>query len=188
MSTRSILALQKGNRVRYCFIHWDGDSHGQTLKEMLDSEIEDLFNKMSPLDDGKGLYLSHIESESYHKGYIDGQWKDWQKRYKGKKGGDRKSFENIYLNPQPTAYDPMPDDSDPTCNGSFTTRKKSPGKWSDAIIGENLFVGCEYIWHYNLDTRVITWFNDKNWDKKHQMNRRKRLTPKKYDFSYLWNN
>ena len=187
MSTRSILALQKGNRVRYCFLHWDGDNHGQTLKEMLDSEIEDLFNKMAPLDDGKYLYLDHLYPQSYWEPYIASQWADWQKCYP-KGDHDRKGFEHIQMNPQPTAYSPVHRDTaslDPTECGSFTTRRKGePKTFKEVLNGTYPFVCCEYVWFYNLDTRKITWFTDHNkqdWKPK-TMNRRKRLTPKKFEF------
>ena len=65
MSTRSVLALQKGNKVRYCFLHWDGDNHGQTLKHMLDSEIEELFEGMGAVEKGNFIYLDHLHSKSY---------------------------------------------------------------------------------------------------------------------------
>lgn len=47
MSTRSILAIRKGDEVRYCFIHWDGCNHGETLKGMPREKMEAIFDKLS---------------------------------------------------------------------------------------------------------------------------------------------
>ena len=194
MSTRSILALQKGNKVRYCFLHWDGDNHGQTLKEMLDSEIEELFNAMAPIEDGDYVYLDHLHSKSYWDSYIEANRTDWVNRKGNKSMAD---FEKIYCRPQPSAYLPVvisgkkakeanPDfELDPSEVGAYTTKRKAPKTVNEALNGHTEFMGCEYVWFYNLDTRVITCFTDHhkwNW-KPHQMPRRKRLTPKKFDFS-----
>jgi hypothetical protein len=194
MSTRSILALQKGRRVRYCFLHWDGDNHGQTLKDMLDSEIEELYNAMAPIDEGNYLYLEHLYSQSYWDGYIEALKANWLKRFPNRPT----DFEDIYMRPQPTAYLPVipqvkkgdkPIALDPTEIGSYDTDRTAPTSVKEALNGHREFDFCEYVWFYNLDTRVITCFTDhKNWNwEPHTMNRRRRLTPKKYDFAWLAN-
>lgn len=193
MSTRSILALQKGRHVRYCFLHWDGDNHGQTLKDMLDSEIEELYNAMAPIDDGKYLFLDHLYPQSYWDSYIEANRQDWIKKRKGK-SKDLKNFEYIYKRPQSTAYLPVvPEvpkgkkiELDPEEIGSYDTLATSPRSVKECLHGNREFDWCEYVWHYNLDTRVITYFTHKTekapWSPQ-TMNRRRRFTPKKFDFS-----
>ena len=195
MSTRSILALQKGRHVRYCFLHWDGDNHGQTLKDMLDSEIEELYNAMAPIDDGKYLFLDHLYPQSYWDGYIEANRQDWIKKRKGK-SKDLKNFEYIYMRPQSTAFLPVvPEvpkgqkvELDPEEIGSYDTLATSPRCVKECLHGNREFDWCEYVWHYNLDTRVITYFTHKTekapWSPQ-TMNRRRRFTPKKFDFSYI---
>lgn len=183
MSTRSILALQKGNHVRYCFLHWDGDNHGRTLKEMLDTEIDDLYNKMSPLDEGTYVYLSHLYPQSYWESYIEAQKKSWKKRFKNMKG-----FKECYMSPQDTAYDPMPDHSaemNPVECGAYDTKRKFPKTVKAALNGTYPFWCCEYVWFYNLDTKTITFFSSNNKWKMKQMARRTRKTPKKFSFPWL---
>ena len=187
MSTRSILALQKGRHVRYCFLHWDGDKHGQTLKDMLDSEIEELYNAMAPIDDGKYLFLDHLYPQSYWDSYIEANRQDWIKRR-------LKGFEAIYMRPQSTAYLPVIPTVkkgqkvvlDPEEIGSYDTLATSPRCVRECLHGNREFDWCEYVWHYNLDTRVITYFTHKTekapWSPQ-TMNRRRRFTPKKFDFS-----
>lgn len=195
MSTRSILALQKGRHVRYCFLHWDGDNHGQTLKEMLDSEIEELYNAMAPIDDGKYLFLDHLYPQSYWDGYIEANRQDWIKKRKGK-SKDLKNFEFIYMRPQSTAFLPVVPtvkkgqkvELDPEEIGSYDTLATSPRCVRECLHGNREFDWCEYVWHYNLDTRVITYFTHKTenapWSPQ-TMNRRRRFTPTKFDFSYI---
>lgn len=192
MSTRSILALQKGRHVRYCFLHWDGDNHGDTLKEMLDSEIEELYNAMAPIDDGKYLFLDHLYPKSYWDGYIEANRQDWIKRM----GKDIKGFESVYMRPQSTAYLPVIPtvekgqtiELDPEEIGSYDTLATSPRSVRECLHGNREFDWCEYVWHYNLDTRVITYFTHKTenapWSPQ-TMKRRRRFTPKKFDFSWV---
>ena len=172
MSTRSILALQKGRHVRYCFLHWDGDNHGQTLKDMLDSEIEELYNAMAPIDDGKYLYLDHLYPQSYWDKHIDEAISDWmEKRVREAKeknkepNFDMEGFDAIYKRPQSTAYLPViPNvkkgqiELDPEEIGSYDTLATSPRCVKECLHGNREFDWCEYVWHYNLDTRVITYF------------------------------
>lgn len=191
MSTRSILALQKGRHVRYCFLHWDGDNHGQTLKDMLDSEIEELYNAMAPIDDGKYLFLDHLYPQSDWDGYIEANRKDWLNKRKGK-SKDLKGFESIYMRPQSTAYLPVvPEvpkgqkiELDPEEIGSYDTLATSPRCVRECLHGNREFDWCEYVWHYNLDTRVITYFTHKTenapWSPQ-TMQRRRRFKAK--DFS-----
>lgn len=200
MSTRSILALQKGNKVRYCFLHWDGDNHGQTLKEMLDSEIEDLFNKLEPVERGCDVHLSHLYSKSYWDEKLRAEKIDWKNRGNKLTGKGLKDFESIFMRPQSTAYDPIviePKkdkdgnvieklDLDASEQGFYTTTRKSPNTVKQAMGGVYPFNWCEYVWFYNLDTYTITWFHDKKDWKKQQMKRRKRLTPKKFDCSWVY--
>ena len=180
MSTRSILALQKGRHVRYCYLHWDGDNHGDTLKEMLDSEIEELFYAMAPIDDGQYLYLEHLYSQSYWDAYLDSHLADWMedrvrdaKEQNKEPDFDIDGFEAIYKRPQSTAYLPVlpklpkgqkrwkAEDLDPAEIGSYDTLATSPRCVRECLHGNTEFGGCEYVWHYNLDTRVITYFTHK---------------------------
>jgi hypothetical protein len=189
MSTRSILALQKGRHVRYCFLHWDGDNHGQTLKEMLDSEIEELYNAMAPIDDGKYLYLDHLYPQAYWDGYIEAHRQDWLNKHDG---GSLDDFEAIYMRPQSTAYLPVIPtvkkgqkvELDPDEIGSYDTMTTSPRSVRECLNGHDAFSWCEYVWHYNLDTRVITYFTHKTenapWSPQ-TMQRRRRFKAK--DFS-----
>jgi len=180
MSTRSILALQKGRHVRYCFLHWDGDNHGQTLKDMLDSEIEELYNAMAPIDDGKYLFLEHLYPQAYWEKHIDAEISDWMARRvreakeKNKEPNfDMEGFDAIYKRPQSTAYLPVvPEvpkgkkrkkkvELDPEEIGSYDTLATSPRCVRECLHGNREFDWCEYVWHYNLDTRVITYFTHK---------------------------
>ena len=191
MSTRSILALQKGRHVRYCFLHWDGDNHGQTLKDMLDSEIEELYNAMAPIDDGKYLFLDHLYPQAYWEKHIDEAISDWmasrvrEAKEKNKEPNfDMEGFDAIYKRPQSTAYLPVVPTVkkgqkvvlDPEEIGSYDTLATSPRNRE--------FDWCEYVWHYNLDTRVITYFTHKTekapWSPQ-TMQRRRRFKAK--DFS-----
>lgn len=189
MSTRSILALQKGKRIRYCFLHWDGANHGATLKEMTDAELQDLFDKMAPLDDNKTIYLSHLYSKAYWDTWIEYKRKIYEKEHpkamKTKAGREKvqKEFESLYLDPQPTAYDPIVEGGrcDRTECGSFLTNKADMSTYTDVTGGYDHFFACEYIWHINLDTNLITYFYA---GKRASMRRRPRKTPKKYDWSH----
>jgi len=193
MSTRSILALQKGRHVRYCFLHWDGDNHGDTLKDMLDSEIEELYNAMDPIEDGKYLFLDHLYPRSYWDAYIEANRQAWLKKHEGK---DLKGFESIYMRPQSTAFLPVIPtvengrkvELDPEELGSYDTLATSPRSVRECLHGNREFDWCEYVWHYNLDTRVITYFTHKTenapWSPQ-TMKRRRRFTPKKFDFSWI---
>lgn len=188
MSTRSILALQKGQRIRYCFLHWDGANHGATLKEMTDTELQDLFDKMAPLDNNKSIYLSHLYTKAYWDTWIDYKRKIYEKenpkRMKTAKGREKvaKEFESLYLDPQPTAYDPIVEGGqcDRTECGSHITKKADMSTVQDVTGGFNPFFACEYVWHINLDTNLITYFYA---GKRASMRRRPRKTPKKYDWS-----
>jgi hypothetical protein len=189
MSTRSILALQKGKRIRYCFLHWDGDKHGATLKEMTDAELQDLFDKMAPLDDNKPIYLDHLYTKAYWDTEIDYDRRIYEKEsaklMKTKAGKEKvqKEFASIYLNPQPTAYDPVLDDTkcDRTECGSHITKKADMSTIQDVTGGFYPFFACEYVWHINLDTNIITYFHE---GKRKSTKRRVRKTPPKYDWSY----
>ena len=190
MSTRSILALQKGRHVRYCFLHWDGDNHGDTLKEMIDNEIEELYNAMAPIDDGQYLFLDHLHPQAYWDGYIDANRQRWLKDHK-----DLKDFESIYMRPQSTAFLPvMPTvkkgqkvELDPEEIGSYDTLATSPRSVRECLHGNREFDWCEYVWHYNLDTRVITYFTHKTenapWSPQ-TIKRRRRFKAK--DFSHAF--
>ena len=149
MSTRSILALQKGRHVRYCFLHWDGDNHGDTLKEMIDSEIEELYNAMAPIDDGKYLFLDHLHPQSYWDSYIEANRQDWIQKRKGK-GKDLKSFEAIYMRPQSTAFLPVVPtvpkgqkiELDPEEIGSYDTLATSPRCVKECLHGNRESTGA----------------------------------------------
>lgn len=191
MSTRSILALQKGKRIRYCFLHWDGANHGTTLKEMTDAELQDLFDKMAPLDDDKSIYLSHLYSKAYWDTKTDYDRRIYEKEnakaMKTAKGREKvaKDFESIYLYPQPTAYDPIVEGGrcDRTECGSHITKKADMSTVQDVTGGFYPFFACEYVWHINLDTNLITYFPVGKGVRK-STKRRVRKTPKKYDWSY----
>ena len=103
-----------------------------------------------------------------------------------------KDFEAIYMRPQSTAYLPVIPTVkkgqkvalDPEEIGSYDTDTTAPDCVTDALNGNSEFGGCEYVWFYNLDTRVITYFtwgSKVPWAKK-TMKRRRRLTPKKFSF------
>ena len=189
MSTRSILALQKGRRIRYCFVHWDGDHHGTHLKNMTDAEIQDLFDKMAPLDENKTVYLDHMVSKAYWDTKIEYQRKIYEKEHpksmKTEAGREKvqKEFAHYYLEPQPSAYDPIVEGCpcDRSECGSFLTNKADMSTYKDVTGGHDHFFACEYVWHLNLDTNLITYFYA---GKRASMRRRPRKTPKKYDWSH----
>ena len=171
MSTRSIIALQKGNRVRYCYVHSDGNLLGRRLKEMLDVEIEDLFNRLSPLDAGENLRLSHIYSGSEWEARVDMYSREHPMVPR------EKVMENYTA--QNSAYYPLQDTkpADPSTEGSYTTESKSPETHLEALGIHFPEYYIEYVWHYNLDTRKVTCFErDRDW-KRTQSNRRCRRKP-----------
>ena len=171
MSTRSIIALQKGNRVRYCYVHFDGDRLGRRLKDMLDVEIEDLFNRLSPVDDGAEMLLEHLYSGSEWEARVDMYSREHPMVPR------EKVMENYTA--QNSAYYPVQGDgpSDPSENGSYTTESKSPDTYLDALGVHFPDSPVEYVWHYNLDTRKVTCFErDRDW-KRTQSNRRCRRKP-----------
>jgi hypothetical protein len=171
MSTRSIIALQKGNRVRYCYVHSDGNLLGRRLKEMLDVEIEDLFNRLSPLDAGENLHLSHIYSGSEWEARVDMYSREHPEVPR------EKVMENYTA--QNSAYYPLQDTkpADPSTEGSYTTESKSPDTHLEALGIHFPEYYIEYVWHYNLDTRKVTCFErDRDW-KRTQSNRRCRRKP-----------
>ena len=153
MSTRAIIALQKGNHARYCFLHWDGDIVDRRLKEMLDVEIEDLYNKLSPVDTGKSLCLEHM--------YSGAEW-EARREHCAKTHPEmtREQVSAVYLD-QPTAYGPVPGDSSAyelPC-GDYYSPVNSPAGCPDALGSCRAIPPyVEHVWHYNLDTRKITSF------------------------------
>lgn len=172
MSTRSIIALQKGNRVRYCFVHFDGNLMGRRLKEMLDTEIEDLFNRLSPLDDGADMWLDHLYSGSEWEARVDMYSREHP-------GVPREKVMEDYT-AQNSAYGPVTDPdkpADPSTEGSYATESKSPETYVEALGIHYPTFYIEYVWHYNLDTRKVTCFErDRDW-KRTQSNRRCRRKP-----------
>ena len=177
MSTRSILALQKGNKIRYCSVHWDGDLLGQELRYMTDAEIEDLYSKLAPLDDGHGLRLSFLENQAGWEARLARSWAEYQKSYPD---DTRRDFEAIYMDPQPTAHDPIKSEYYLCECATHIVLKASPDRWEDIVANDSMYCGVEWIWHYNLETRMMTWFNYYDWAKKHQKLRRRRRKPKTF--------
>jgi hypothetical protein len=58
--------------------------------------------------------------------------------------------------------------------------KASPDRWEDIVANDSMYCGVEWVWHYNLETRMMTWFNYHDWAKKNQKLRRRRLKPKSF--------
>lgn len=194
MSTRSILALQKGNRVRYCYVHWDGDNHGKTLRTMSDAEIEDLFNKMAPLDEGKKVYLEHLYNTPYWYTYMASV---------ANRGVDQDTISRVYMGIASTPYDPLPAKNEsfgPDECGSFETtssfdqQKPTEDEPEEAartvkeLLNGNT-PGHDRVWYYNLDTAKLIFFKDKycsgtrcGWTRRESV-RKSRKTPKKYKLS-----
>ena len=194
MSTRSILALQKGNRVRYCSVHWDGDNHGKTLRTMSDAEIEDLFNKMAPLDWGKKVYIEHLYNTPYWYTYMASV---------ANRGVDQDTISSVYLGFAPTPYDPIPAKNEnfgPDECGSFETTssfdqqkptEEDPEEAARTVkeLLNGHTPGHDRVWYYNLDTTKLIFFRDNycsgtycGWTRRESF-RKSRKTPKKYKLS-----
>lgn len=188
MSTRGIISLQKGNRVRYCWVKNDSGSLATSIMEMTYEEIEATFNGMCSLDSMKlnskkpslGCAMSHLESDREFREWI-GYAIERMKREKMTKtqlapyanrhevvNGQRLAGKDLYIylrtkclhGGQPTANLPIVYEGH-SFNGDDCgsfTVSKPVVTQADAINHKKPFNGCENICYYNLDTKEIRFW------------------------------
>ena len=191
MSTRGIISLQKGNRVRYCFVANDTDQLYRNIMEMKFEEIEATFNGMCVLDSLKRTKkpqlicrLVRLQSDREFKDWIGYTIADYLREKLDKKelemyqhrtetvNGHKFTGQDLYahvrvrslLAGQPTANIPVViqvSKVDFRECGSFEI-DRTVGTQGDAINRHIPFVNCENVCHYNLDTGIVNhWHRGK---------------------------
>ena len=188
MSTRGIISLQKGNRVRYCFVANDTDQLYRSILEMKFDEIEATYNGMSVLDSLKRTKkpqlicrLVRLESDREFKEWIGYSIADYLREklpkieletYKHRTetvNGVKLTGQELYahvrtrciLAGQPTANIPISvqvREVDFKDCGSFEIDRTVITQ-GDAINHHRPFCGCENICYYNLDTHELRQWN-----------------------------
>ena len=187
MGTRGIIALQKGDRIRYCSVMHIAD-HAGDIKCMGFKELEAAFEAMAVIDDikpysrkGQPLcYFHHFESNKSLKQWTaysiadclrSDLWKPGGRllkpitvngvKFKG--GREHLAYDRAQslIGGQKTGYLPFQDNFVGRVSfgaiGSFI-RTEPVQTQADVINRHRPFFGCEWIWYYNLDTRqVIGW-------------------------------
>ena len=184
MSTRGIISLQKGNRVRYCYVANDTDQLYKSIMEMKSEEIEATFNGMCILDSLKRTKkpqlicrLVRLESDREFKEWIGYSIADYLREKLPKKeldmykhrtetvNGHKFTGQDLYahvhvrslLSGQPTANIPVViqvSEVDFRECGSFEIGH-TVGTERDAINCHIPFVNCENVCYYNLDTGIV---------------------------------
>ncbi len=180
MSTRGIISLQKGNRVRFCYVANDTDQLYKSIMEMKFEEIEATFNGMCVLDSLKRTKkpqlicrLVRLQSDREFKEWIGYTIADYLREKLTKK--ELKMYQQrtengfigqelyAYLRTrcilagQPTANIPVVlqvSEVDFRECGSFEIGH-TVGTERDAINRHIPFVNCENVCHYNLDTGIV---------------------------------
>lgn len=186
MSIRGIISLQKGNRVRFCYVGNDTNQLARSIMEMTPVEIEATYNGMCVLDSLKRskkpqLTCTLVRLES------DREFKEWigydiayylrekltkkdlapyAKRHETVNGQQLTGQElrtYLYIKSllagQPTANIPVVVEEREAYKyaGSFETDKPVITQ-ADAINHQRPFFGCENICYYNLDTHEIKFW------------------------------
>ena len=184
MGTRGIISLQKGNRVRYCFVANDTDQLYRSIMEMKSEEIEATFNGMCILDSLKRTKkpqlicrLIRLQSDREFKEWIGYSIADYLREklpkielemYKHRTetvNGHKFTGQDLYahvrvrslLSGQPTANIPVVlqvSEVDFRECGSFEIGH-TVGTERDAINRHIPFVNCENVCYYNLDTGIV---------------------------------
>lgn len=185
MSTRGIISLQKGNRVRYCFVANDTNQLYKSIMEMKFEEIESTYNGMCVLDSLKRTKkpqlicrLVRLQSDREFKDWIGYSIADYLREKLDKKelkmyqhhtetvNGHQFTGQDLYahvrvrciLSDQPTANIPVViqvNKVDFRECGSFEI-DHTVGTQGDAINHHRPFFGCENICYYNLDTGIVS--------------------------------
>lgn len=189
MSTRGIISLRKGNRVRYCYVVNDTDRLYQDIMEMKFEEIEATYNGMAVLDNLKRskkpqliCRLNRIMSERAFNEWIGYNIADFLREkldpkdlnmYKHRTetvNGHQFTGQDLYahvrtrslLAGQPTANIPVVlqvDKVDFRECGSFEIGY-TVGTQRDAINHHIPLFDCENVCHYDLDTGIVShWHN-----------------------------
>ena len=188
MGTRGIISLQKGNRVRYCYVGYDTDQLYKSIMEMKFEEIEATYNGMCVLDSLKRTKkpqlicrLVRLESDREFKEWIGYHIADDLREKLGKKelkmyqqrtetvNGHKFTGQDLYahvrarciLAGQPTANIPVVlqvSEVDFKECGSFEIDHTVITQ-GDAINHHRPFFGCENICYYNLDTHELRQWN-----------------------------
>ena len=191
MGTRGIISLQKGNRVRYCFVANDTDQLYQSIMEMKSEEIEATYNGMCVLDSLKRTKkpqlicrLVRFQSDRAFKDWVGYTIADYLREKLDKKelkmyqqrtetvNGHKFTGKDLYahvrirslLAGQPTANIPVViqvSGVDVRECGSFEI-DHTVGTQRDAINHHIPFFGCENVCHYDLDTGIVQqWHSGK---------------------------
>ena len=181
MSTRSIMFLKRGDKVRAVFVHWDGRNHGDTFRSMSNIEILELWAKLGlALKKSDQAWLDHFYS-----------YNAWMKHLAFSIDGhtDEPNYVDqmleISIRPQPSAFDPcFPVDekgnvakwavNSKTCSiAEIKVKKFDPDKNNDPCDlfnaikknGKPLDIMCtELYWLFDIDTNKVWRADDKsNW-------------------------
>lgn len=158
MSTRSILVLKKGNECRYCFIHWDGANHGDTLKGMPKDKLEAIYEKLGDTNHAYGFSTFHNPEG------VEEQIKQYTESLKeNPKSSVYKDALDEYRNYTylPTMFLDMngkPAAASRQTSGAFKMDKwpKTAGKLP-FMCGDS-FIFIEFVWTYDMDTGKIGYY------------------------------
>lgn len=187
MATRGIIALQKGDRIRYCSVMHIAD-HAGDIKCMNFKELEAAFEAMAVIDNIKPYsskkqtvcYFHHFESNKSLKqwtAYCIGDYLKtdfWEPsgrflqpttvngvEFKG--GREHLAYDRAQslIGGQKTGYLPIQcDSSGRVCSGAIGSfiRTEPVQTQADVLNRHRPFFGCEWVWYYNIDThQVIGW-------------------------------
>jgi len=187
MGTSGIIALQKGDRIRYCSVMHVSEN-SRDIRCMSFKELEAAFDAMAVLDNinyktvkkQKLCYFHHFESNkslktwtAYHIAeYLKTDYWKPEGRFlepvtvngvEFKGGREHLAYycAQTLIGGQTTGYLPIQCEEGGRVSisaiGSFV-RTEPVEKQADAINRHRPFFGCEWIWYYNIDTRrVIGW-------------------------------
>ena len=185
--TSGIIALQMGDRIRYCSVMHIAD-HAGDIKCMSFKELEAAFEAMAVIDGIKPnsrkkqtvCYFHHFESNKSLKQWTAYNIGDYLKldvwkpsgrflqpttvngvEFKG--GREHLAYDRAQslIGGQKTGYLPIQcDSSGSVCSGAIGSfvRTEPVQAQADVLNHHRPFFGCEWVWYYNIDTRqVIGW-------------------------------
>lgn len=154
MSTRAYLMIKNGAEVRYCFTHWDGYGHGDTLRHMTPEEIQTIWDKLG--DTSKAWYFETFYSEQGRKEAVE--------YYQEQVNKDPKS--TIYKESleRYKQYKPIPElageEPDASTSGIFQLEDGKLPDHADKLppMTGDAWVFIEFIWVYDMQTKKIYYY------------------------------
>lgn len=185
--TSGIIALQMGDRIRYCSVMHIAD-HAGDIKCMSFKELEAAFEAMAVIDGINPYsrkkqtvcYFHHFESNKSLKLWTAYNIGDYLKtdfwepsgrflqpttvngvEFKG--GREHLAYDRAQclIGGQKTGYLPIRcDSSGRVCSGAIGSfiRTEPVQTQADVLNRHRPFFGCEWVWYYNIDTHhVIGW-------------------------------